>query len=155
MLKFGTPDSSRLSSRSTRSLVIAGAALADTILLGRPASPAGGAGGSGSDAVLQAVVLLGLVLGAALTFAYAFGLLSPHDPQAHRRPHRRSSAGSVGEDPLLPGPPSPLFPPSHHERIHDAKYLQRMLEAEQRRRGSGRRSQGSDSDGSGPRKPPA
>lgn len=155
MLKINHLDSRRLSCRSTRFMVVAGAALADTMLLGRPASPAGGAGGSESEAVLQAVVLLGLVLGAALTFAYAFGLLSPPGPQAQRRSHRRASAESPREEPLLPGPPSPLFPPSRHEKIHDPKYLERMLRAEQGRRGQERRRRGNNSDRSGPGQPPA
>jgi hypothetical protein len=138
----------RLISRLARFLVCAGAALPSLILLGRPASAAGG--GSGGEALLHALGLGLLLLGAALTFAYAFGLLSPPAPRP-RRPAERPDA----EDPLLPRPPSSLFPPSHHEKIHDAKYLRRMLEAEERRRRSTRRGPGNDTTPSDPHNPSA
>ncbi|MFM7265137.1 MAG: hypothetical protein ACKOZW_06015 [Cyanobium sp.] len=91
-----------------------------------------------------------LLLGAALTLAYAFGVVSPSG-----RSRRRRAEQSRTEDPLLPGPPSALFPPSHHEKIHDPKYLRRMLEAEERRRRFSRRGPENDSNPSDPRKPSA
>lgn len=87
----------------------------------RPAFPAGSPGGTSSDALAQAIVLLLLLLGGGLTFAFAFGWLPVSGPKG-RAPSRRT--------------PSSLFPPSHHEKIHDPKYLQRILEAEEQRRRS-------------------
>lgn len=132
--------SKHLSPRHSRSLSVAGAAAADLILLGRPAATAGGAGGAGGDALVQALVLVLVLLGGALTFAFAFGVLPTSGQQGRGRSRRGGMEGPGGEDPLLPRPPSGLFPSSHHEKLHDAKYLRRMLEAEEGRRRSGRRS---------------
>lgn len=55
-----------------------------------------------------------------------------------------------GEDSLPPGHPSVLFPPSHHEKLHDPKYLRRILLAEEQRlRESRRRCGEGDRAGSG------
>jgi hypothetical protein len=132
--------SKHLPPRHARSLIFAGAAAADLILLGRPGATAGGGGGAGGDALVQAAVLLLVLLGGALTFAFAFGVLPTSGPQGRGRSRQGGMERSGGDDPLLPRPPSALFPSSHHEKLHDAKYLRRMLEAEERRRRSGRRS---------------
>jgi hypothetical protein len=42
----------------------------------------------------------------------------------------RDGARGSPEGSLLPPRPSLLFRPTHHERMHDEKYLKRMLEAE-------------------------
>ncbi len=148
-----------LSPRHSRSLIVAGAAAADLVLLGRPASTAGGAGGAGGDALVQALVLVLVLLGGALTFAFAFGVLPTSGQQGRGRSRRGGMEGAGGADPLLPRPPSALFPSSHHEKLHDAKYLRRMLEAEERRRRSGRRSDSRrpspGEDPSGPQTPPS
>jgi hypothetical protein len=99
----------------------------------------------------QAVVLLLLLLGGGLTFAFAFGWLSGSGSKG-RSPSRQSRSrqgaarqrrrdGARGDDPRLPPSSASLFPLSHHEKIHDPKYLQRMLEAEEQRRRSAPRTQ--------------
>ena len=112
------------------------------ISLGRPAYPAGGS--SANEAVAHAVAVLLLLLGAGLTIALVFGLPPASSPSGRQRSRRSRAVGPVAGDPLLPPGPSGLFPPSHHERIHDPKYLRRMLEAEQRSQRRSRRRSGHD-----------
>jgi hypothetical protein len=45
--------------------------------------------------------------------------------------HRSGAANTEGSGSVLPGPPSVLFPPSHHEKLHDSSYLGRILQAEE------------------------
>ncbi len=53
---------------------------------------------------------------------------SPFSSRARRR---SGAAGSGGGGSVLPGPASVLFPPNHHEKLHDSKYLGRILQAEE------------------------
>lgn len=92
-------------------------------------------------------VVLGLLLLALAIVAIALLLIRAPGGRSGRIPIFRSrfpssarsrlgrgvsgAARAEGSGSVLPGPPSLLFPPSHHEKLHDSTYLGRILEAEE------------------------
>jgi hypothetical protein len=83
-----------------------------------PAAAAVAQKGSPLPAMVPLVVVL-LAAGGLLLY----GLASRRSRLAHRSQPR-------GRESILPAARSLLFPPSHHEALHDPAYLERILQAE-------------------------